>query len=172
MSAPVQVGPSPSGGGPALSPGWDDLLAGIGDRVRAERQARRWSQSELARRAGISLPAARRLEEGSVWLRHLMKACWAFRISVNYLLSGQWQAPVRRPTLSPQQVEVLREAASGDSLEQVGARLGMGSQAVSQRLSRIYVRLGLDGLPRDEKRAAAARVASEYGLLPPSNRTS
>lgn len=143
----------------------DGVLADIGDRIRAEREARGWSRDQLARRAGISMAAVRRLEDGSVWLRALMKTCWAFRMPVNYLLSDQWRTPDPRPTLAPRQVEVLREAASGDSLETVGGRLGMGSQAVAAALSRIYVRLGVADLPRDERRAAAARVALQHGLL-------
>lgn len=143
----------------------DGVLADIGDRIRAEREARGWSRDQLARRAGISMAAVRRLEDGSVWLRALMKTCWAFRMPVNYLLSDQWKTPDRRPTLAPRQVEVLREAASGDSLEAVGDRLGMESQAVAAALSRIYVRLGVADLPRDQRRAAAARVALQHGLL-------
>jgi DNA-binding NarL/FixJ family response regulator len=143
----------------------DEVLADIGDRIRTEREARGWSRDQLARRAGISMAAVRRLEDGSVWLRALMKTCWTFRMPVNYLLSDQWKAPDRRPTLAPRQVEVLREAASGESLEAVGDRLGMGSQAVAAALSRIYVRLGVADLPRDERRAAAARVALQHGLL-------
>jgi DNA-binding CsgD family transcriptional regulator len=173
VSAPALVGPSPQGGGPVPSPDWDDLLADIGDRIRAERQARGWSRDDLARRARISKSAARQLEEGSVRLRPLMKACWAFRLPVDYLLSNQWKTPSRRPTLAPRQVDVLREAASGDSLGQVGSRLGMRSQSVGATLSRIYVRLGVDGLPRDQRRAAAARVAMQHGLFSqPTNRTS
>jgi DNA-binding CsgD family transcriptional regulator/DNA-binding XRE family transcriptional regulator len=172
VSAPVQVGPSPSGGGPVPFPDWDETLADIGDRIRAERQARGWSKDQLARRAGISRQSVKSMEGGSVWLRPLMKVCWAFQTPVDYLLSDQWRVPSRRPTLAPRQAEVLLEAASGDSLTQVGARLGMGSQAVAAALSRIYVRLGVAGLPRGERRAAAARVAVHYGLIHIPNRTS
>jgi DNA-binding NarL/FixJ family response regulator len=100
-----------------------------------------------------------------MWLRPLMKACWAFRLPVDYLLSDQWRRPERRPTLAPRQVDVLREAASGDSLVRVGSRLGMGSQAVGAALSRIYVRLGVNGLPTGQRRAAAVRVAMQHGLF-------
>ena len=163
------VGPSPQGAGPTLCPDWDDVLADIGDRVRAERQARGWSQTDLAHRAGISVQAARRLEEGSVWLRPLMKACWAFRVPVDHLLSEQWKTPERRPTLAPRQVDVLREAGSGDSLTVVGVRLGMSSQAVGAALSRIYVRLGVADMPRGQRRQAAVRVARSNGLIHPSH---
>lgn len=172
MTAPVQVGPSPSGGGPVPYNDVDNVLADIGDRIRAEREARGWSRDQLARRANISKGSVRRLEDGSVWLRPLMKTCWAFGVQVDYLLSDQWRMPSRRPTLASRQAEVLVEAASGDSLEQVGARLGMGSQAVAAALSRIYVRLGVADLPRDERRSAAARVAVQHGLIRPPNRTS
>jgi DNA-binding CsgD family transcriptional regulator len=172
VSAPVLVGPSPQGGGPTPSPDWDDILADLGDRVRAERLARHWSLDQLAQQAGISIHTVRRLEDGNIRLRPLLPVCQALGLGVDHLLSDQWQAPALRPRLAPRQVEVLREAVSGDSLEQVGARLGMSSQTVSAMLSRIYVRLGVDGLPRSEKRAAAGRVAVEHDLITPPNRTS
>ncbi|MGW2384338.1 LuxR C-terminal-related transcriptional regulator [Streptomyces sp. NPDC001658] len=75
-------------------------------------------------------------------------------------------------SLSPKQAEVLREAASGDSLSQVGARLGMDARAVGAVLSRAYQRLGVACLPPDQRRAAAARVAMQHGLFHLPNRTS
>lgn len=165
MTAPVMVGPSRLGGGTTACPDWDEALADIGGRVRAEREARGWSREDLAHYADITFPTVRRLEGGAVWLLPLMKTCHAFRIPVDYLLSDRWKTPARRPTLAPRQVDVLREAASGDSLEAVGGRLGMGSQAVGAALSRIYVRLGVADLPRDERRSAAVRVAMQHRLF-------
>ncbi|NUQ95811.1 MAG: transcriptional regulator [Streptomyces sp.] len=171
MTAPVLVGPQHDGG-PTPSPDVDDVLALVGDRIRAEREARGWSRDQLARRASISSATVRRLEDGNDRLRPLLAACRAFRLPVDYLLSAQWQAPSRRPTLAPRQVEVLREAASGDSLPVVGARLGMGSQAVAAVLSRTYTRLGVADLPVNQRRSAAARVAAEYGLFDAQTRAS
>jgi DNA-binding CsgD family transcriptional regulator/DNA-binding XRE family transcriptional regulator len=171
VSVPVQVAPSRTGGAtPVANP--DVLLEDVAVRIRAEREARGWSRDQLARRAGISRSAVGRLEAGDVWLRSLAKACTALRVPVDYLLSDRWMPPARKPTLTPVQVTVLGEAASGDSLEAVGDRLRMTSQAVSSVLSKIYVRLGVADLPRDQKRAAAVRVASAHGLLDPRNRTS
>jgi transcriptional regulator with XRE-family HTH domain len=146
---------------------WDEVLAHVGERIRAEREARGWSRQQLAHRAEIREATVRRLEAGNVWLRPLMKACWAFRVPVNHLLSDQWSRPARRPTLSLRQVDVLREAASGDSLELLGPRLGLQPESVGAALSRIYVRLGVSDVPRDQRRSAAVEVAVRYGLMTP-----
>ncbi|MCI3279158.1 helix-turn-helix domain-containing protein [Streptomyces cylindrosporus] len=183
MTAPVLVGPQPPGGGPVPSLDWDDALADIGDRVRAEREARGWSQTQLARTAGVGLNTIRRLERGDASMRCFVQACTALQIPVGMLLSPQWQKPEPKPTrigvaaarpiaLSPRQTEVLREAASGDSLAAVGARLGLDVGTVGSTLSRVYRRLGVACLPRDERRAAAAQVALKHGLFTPGNRTS
>jgi transcriptional regulator with XRE-family HTH domain len=164
VTAPVQVGPSSSSGGPAPFD-LEDYLADIGDRIRAERQARGWSQTELGRRAGIGLATVKRLEAGGVSMRPLVHACWALEVPLDRLLSDRWRLTERGLSLSPRQVDVLLEAASMEPLSVVGARLGMDAQAVSSHLSRIYQRLGVADLPREERRAAAVRVASEHGLF-------
>jgi len=171
VSAPVQVGRS-TDGGPVRSPDWGKILTDVGGRLRAERRSRGWSVDETARRAGIRPATMRRMEAGSVHLHPMLRVCWAFRVPVGYLLSDQWKTPSRRPTLALRQVDVLREAASGDPLEAVAARLGMGTGSVGSALSRIYVRLGVEGLPRKERRAAAVRVAMQHGLFDPGTRTS
>ncbi|MGW2520507.1 helix-turn-helix domain-containing protein [Streptomyces sp. NPDC001617] len=177
MTAPVMLGPSPQSGGPTPFPDWEDVLADIGDRVRAERQARGWSETELARRAGIGRNTVRRMEKsGDASLRCFVQACTGLGVTVDGLLSPAWQKPdpkpmpgvqaPRRPvSLSPRQVDVLREASSGDSLSQVGARLGMDVGTVGSTLSRVYRRLDVASLPQDERRAAAVRVAMQHGLF-------
>lgn len=183
MTAPVMVGPSPQGIGPAPCPDWDDVLADIGDRIRAERQARGWSETELGRRAGIARTTVRRLENGDASLRCFIQACTALEIPAEQLLSPQWRHPASTPVrgpglsktptgLSERQALVLREAASGDSLSQVAARLDMDVQAVGAVLSRAYQRLGVALLPRNQRRAAAVRVAIQHGLFDAANRTS
>ena len=173
MTAPVMVGPSPQGGGPVPSQEWEDALADVADRIRAERKARGWSQTEMARQAGISKSTVQRLESDvSVVVRHLLQACWALNVPVSYLLSDRWEMPSGRPRLSPRQVDVLREVMSGDSLACVGARLEMSSQAVSSVLNRVYQRLDVAHIPVGERRSAAARVAIQHGLFTASNRTS
>lgn len=183
MSAPVQVGPSPSGGGPVPFPDWDETLADIGDRIRAERQARGWSETKLGQQAGIGRNTVRRLEHGDASLRCFVQACTALGVSMEGLLSPAWQGPGLQPVrsgaggpvrrvLSPRQAEVLAEAASGDSLAQVGARIGMDPRAVGGWLSRVYQRLGVAHLPKDERRAAAVQVAMRHGLFDIQKRTS
>jgi transcriptional regulator with XRE-family HTH domain len=169
------VGPSPSGGGPVPSPDWDDVLADIGDRVRAERQARGWSQNRLGRRAGIGEDTVRRVENGEASIRTFALVCAALEVAMHDLLSPRWQRPdpaVRPLSLSERQALVLGAAASGDSLTAVGARLGMDSRAVASNLSRAYRRLGVAHLPQEQRRAAAVRLAIQHGLFNPSNRTS
>jgi DNA-binding CsgD family transcriptional regulator len=173
MTAPVLVGPSPSSGGPVPSPDWDEVLADIGDRVRAERKARGWAQDKLAARAGLNRRTVRNIEAGIGTLRTFAQVCWALGVAMDHLLSDRWELPERQPRLSATQVRVLREAASGDSLAQVGARLLMSSRLVAAHLSHVYRLLGVAGLPQGERRAAAARVAMQHGLFDtPPNRTS
>lgn len=178
MSAPVQVGPSPSGGGPVPSPDWDDVLADIGDRVRAERQARGWTEEVLAHRSHLDRGTVRRIQQGIGSLRTLLLVCAGLDVDAGYLLSPEWKMPdqqgglLARPRLSPTQVDVLRTAASGAALAEVAAGLGMAKSTVGSHLTRIYQQLGVSGLPQDQRRAAAARVAMQHGLFGPSNRTS
>lgn len=183
MSAPVLAGLSPSGGGPVPSRDWDDALADIGDRIRAERQARGWSETQLGQRAGMARTTVRRLENGDASLRCFVQACTALGVSGEMLLSPGWRRPDpklvrhtavrgRRGVLSPVQALVLREAACGDSLAQVGARLGMDARAVGSELSRAYRRLGVAFVPQEERRSAAVRVAMQNGLFTPPKRTS
>jgi len=173
VSAPVQSGPSPSGGGPAPSLDWDDLLADIGDRVRAERKARGWSQTELAHRANLDRAAIRRLEDGNSTLRCFIAACAALQVDFAQILSGQWQVPDLKPVLTPAQDRVLKAVAVAGSPSAAAARLGIPLVTVTSRLSEIYRRLGVSALRRgEERRIAALRVAAEHGLIAPPNRTS
>ena len=158
---------------PRVDEDLDDRLADIGDRIRAERQARGWAQPELARRAGLGLSAVKRLELGhATLLGNLVMACAALDVDMGYLLSTEWRPPEGGSLLSRRQVEILREAASVASLEELGCRLGMTVPAVGSCLSRIYQRLEVTHLPRSERRASAVRVAMQHGLFDPQNRTS
>lgn len=169
------AGSSPRGGGPGPAEDWTEVLADIGDRIRAERQARGWTQAQLSERAGLGHTAAGvgHLETGHATLfSTFVLACIALGVDMAHMLSTEWRMPDVVPSLSPQQARVLREAASGDSLAQLGSRLGMTRPAVSSHLSRVYLRLGVTHLPRGERRAAAVRVAVQHGLLGPETRTS
>lgn len=147
-------------------PDWDDVLADIGDRVRAERQARGWAQPELARRAGLTHAQVKRLESGAVGMRNFAVACWALDRAMADLLSDQWRVPERRPLLTARQAEVLRAVAGGESLAVAAGRLLMTSEGLSSVLTPIYRRLGVTHVPRGvERRMAAVRVAREHGLL-------
>ncbi len=179
--APQWVGPSSSSGGPASSPDWDDLLADIGDRIRAERKARGWSVHRMSTHSGLAVITIKRLEAGAGSLRVFAQACAGLGVAMSYVLSDDWQMPAVKPVrsgspgpveLSPRQAAVVREAASGDSLAQIGHRLGLDSRAVGALLSRAYQRLGVALLPARERRAAALRVAVEHGLIDQEIRTS
>lgn len=166
MIAPVQAAP-PCGDKPASGRDLEDYLADVGDRVRAERQHRGWTQAHLAKRAGIGLATVKRIEAGGVWLRPLVLASWALGIELDYLLSLRWETPSQGPvvSLSPRQVDVLSAAAGGAPLSVVARRLGMTRPEVASHMSRVYRRLDVAGLPEGERRAAAVRVASRHGLL-------
>jgi len=172
MSAPVQVGPSPQGDGPTPSPDWGELLADIGDRVRAERLARQWTQTELGRRTGIGLNTVKRLEEGGASsLAVFVRVCTVLDV-LEDVLSAQWELPPVRPYLSPQQVRVLGAVADGRPLQDAARGLCMTSGGVASVLTSVYRRLGVAGVPRGKRRAAAVRVAREHHLIDIPNRTS
>jgi len=171
VSAPVQAGPPPSGPAPGLD--WDDLLADIGDRIRAERKARGWSQTELGHRANIDRGAVRRLEDGNSTIRCFIAACAALQVDFVQVLSGEWQIPVPRPVLTPAQDRVLKALASAGSTPDAAAGLGIPLATVRSRLSEICRRLGVAGVRRgEERRVAVVRAAVEYGLLRPEIGTS
>lgn len=173
MSAPVQVGPSPQGGGPVPFPDWDDVLADIGDRVRAERRARGWSQTELGRRMGVALATVKRLETGdSSLLITFAMACRALGVDMGHLLSVQWRLPDRHLSLSPTQARVLEAVSDGRPLAQAARALGTTHTAVASVLTKAYRRLGVADVPRGQRRAAAVREARRHGLIALSNRTS
>jgi DNA-binding CsgD family transcriptional regulator/DNA-binding XRE family transcriptional regulator len=154
-------------------PDWDEVMADIGDRIRAERQARGWSQAEMARRAGLVESTVKRLESRhSSHMATFVAACRALGVDMGYLLSAQWQMPVRRPVLSPTQVRVLAMVADGKPLSEAACQLLMTRGGVASALSSTYRRLGVAHVRRRERRQAAVRVAVEHGLISPSNRTS
>ncbi len=168
MTAPVQSGPSASSGGPVPFPDWVDVMADIGDRIRAERQSRGWSQAELGRRAGLEWYTVKRLENGVGSLRTFTQVCWGLQVPMDYLLSEGWRIPERAVpelSLSEQQTRVLSTVADGRSLTAAALALGMARSGVAAQVSQIYRRLGVAGLPRADRRAAAVRVAAEHGLI-------
>lgn len=59
-----------------------------GDRVRALRKARGWTQIELAVHAGIGQSAVSKIERGSkdVWVQTVVAIARVFGVSTDYLL--------------------------------------------------------------------------------------
>ncbi|GAX57257.1 helix-turn-helix domain-containing protein [Streptomyces olivochromogenes] len=165
MTAPVQVGPSPSGDGPVPSPDWEDVLADLGDRIRAERQARSWSEPRLATRAGLGRTAIQRLEAGGGTLRVFAQACFALEVDMAYMLSREWRMPARRVPLTARQAELLGAVTGGRTLSEAASELGIPREGLAARLSKIYTQLGLSDVPKDERRAAALRIAVQHGLV-------
>ncbi|MFF6866703.1 helix-turn-helix domain-containing protein [Streptomyces ardesiacus] len=161
-TAPANPAPTP-GAGPTLD--LDDYLADIGDRIRAERQARGWTQTELGRRAHMGLAMVKRLETGDIPLRILLRACHALKVDADHLLSTTWTLPARRPSLSPRQAEVLSAVADGRPLSVAARGLGMTPEGLASVLSVVYRRLGVADVSRSERRRAAVRVAVDNGLL-------
>jgi transcriptional regulator with XRE-family HTH domain len=143
----------------------DEVIADIGDRVRAERQARGWSARELGERCGLTKDQVQRVETGFIGMRNFALACRALDRPMADLLSDRWRMPERGPVLTARQVQVLRAVAGGDPLSVAAERLGMPRDGLASRLSEIYRRLGVAEVPRLQRRAAAVRVASEHGLF-------
>jgi transcriptional regulator with XRE-family HTH domain len=143
----------------------DEVIADIGDRVRAERQALGWSQAKLGQQAGMTPEQIRRLESGLVGLKNLLEACSAMNIEVSDLLSPKWRLPLVKASLTEKQVEVLSAAADGAPLSEVAVRLGMPREGMASHLSDIYRRFGIADMPLGERRAAAVRIAEERGLF-------
>ncbi|MEU8101679.1 helix-turn-helix transcriptional regulator [Streptomyces rubiginosohelvolus] len=171
MTAPARVGPSPSGGGPTPSPDLDDLTASIGDRIRAERLHRGWSQSQLGNRAGLTKKHVGAIEAGHTTLPvvRLAQLCHGLSVSMSDLLSDRWVMPERKVprVLTPRQVQILAEARTGAPLSRIAVRVGMPRESVGSRLSEVYRLLGVADLPYG-RREAAIRAAEERGLLEPA----
>jgi transcriptional regulator with XRE-family HTH domain len=171
VTIPARVGPSPVGGGPNAFPDRDELLADVGDRIRAERHARGWTQTALGERAGLSVRTIRHVENGetSLPLHYLAVIAHGLGMPMSDLLSDGWVMPARahrERVLTPRQAHILRVAsATGLSLPQIADRVGTTRQVVASRLSEAYRLLGVSHLPQAERRAAAARVAEARGLL-------
>lgn len=161
------VGPSPTGGGLVPFPDWDDVLADIGDRIRAERHARNWSQGHLAARAGLNRRTVRNLEDGIGSIRSFTQACWGLSVDMAYLLSKDWVLPAPLPlrSLTERQVEVLRVVAATPSVDVAAEVLGMRRKSLWRRLLEIYQCLGVASLPFSERRSAAIRVATNLGFI-------
>jgi transcriptional regulator with XRE-family HTH domain len=148
----------------------EELLADVGDRIRAERQARGWTQDHLGARSGITDTVLSWIErgKGTLPLSHLAAICRGLEIPMSDLLSDGWVMPARvarRAVLSRQQVRILREVVSGDPLPVVAVRVGRTRQAVAARLSESYRLLGVMHLPQHERRLAAFRAAEALGLF-------
>lgn len=144
----------------------DDILADMGDRIRAERTARNWSRPQLSERAGISSPAIKRLEKhGHCTMATYVLACAALDISVSAVLSENWTLPEQIPTLAPRQLDVLEALAKGGSLSKAANRLNMPVRGVSSVVSRIYEKLGVQHLREQNRREAAIAIARKYDLI-------
>lgn len=68
--------------------------------------------------------------------------------------------------LSPRQLQALTAAATGAALSEIGRQLGVTREQASYLLSHAYRRLDVSHLPRDQKRAAAVRIAVRRGIIP------
>lgn len=68
--------------------------------------------------------------------------------------------------LSPRQTQALTHAATGATLNEIAQRMGVTRESVSSLLSNAYIRLDVTYLPRNQRRAAAVRVARQHGLIP------
>ncbi|MFG2970851.1 LuxR C-terminal-related transcriptional regulator [Streptomyces sp. NPDC048288] len=150
----------------------EEVLADIGDRVRAERKAIGLSEAALADLTGLDRATVRRVQDGVGSLRTFLRVCTGLRVDMDYLLSDRWRMPESGLSLTSSQARVLAAVEAGEPIAVVAARLGMSPQAVGSHLTRIYQRLGVTHLPVAERRSAAVRVAARHGLLTTKKRTS
>lgn len=155
---------------PTLELDPEELLADVGDRIRAEREARGWSQADLGNRISVRRRTIGVMELGETTfpLANLAAVCLGLGVSLSYLLSEDWQMPARLVEgllLGPLQVRILREAVSGDPLTLVAVRVGETREVVAARLSEAYRLLGVMHLPQRDRRLAAFRAAEALGLF-------
>jgi DNA-binding NarL/FixJ family response regulator len=104
----------------------------------------------------------------SMPLLGLADVCAGLGIPLSALLSESWEMPAgadRERGLTPRQAHILQVAASGLPLARVAVLVGTSRQVVAARLSEAYRVLGVSDKPRDERRAAAMRVAEARGLF-------
>lgn len=173
VTTTVPKGPSQSSGGPAPFD-VDDYLADMGDRIRAERQSRRWTQAELARRSSLQVQTLAYIEHGRtrIYLSSIAQICGALGITVGYLLADDWTMPElpdrNAPRLSRRQAEVFRLAVvEGLTLGQAAAVTGETRQVMGSRLTSAYRSLGVQGIREpQQRRVVALRVAHQHGLIP------
>lgn len=153
---------------------WEDALADIGDRIRAERRARGWTVAILAQQAGLAVYTVRRLEQGeSTLLITFATVCRTLGVDMGQLLSADWELPeplprlnaTQGPHLSPTQARVLAAVADGRSLSQAARELSMTTSGVASVLTAVYRRLDVAHVPRGERRTAAVRVAVKHRLI-------
>lgn len=75
------------------------------------------------------------------------------------------RGPARQP-LTRYQAAVLIASSDGAPLSVVATRMGRPRTWVAARLSEAYKRLDVSWMDRDERRAAAVRIARKRGLIP------
>lgn len=144
----------------------DDLLADIGDRFRAERQARNISQIDFAKQFSFSVGTVKRVEQGlGVSMDTYYRMCQALQVPFLYMMSSDWRMPKRIPKLGPYQLKVLESVAKGGSLSEVGKRIGLTAPAVGSALHRIYQNLEVPYKYGVDRKKEAVRIAREYGLI-------
>lgn len=144
------------------------VLKEIGNRIRAERKARRLTRKEVATRAGMFEKNIQRIEEGKgVYFTTLLLICEGIGVHLSYILSTTWTPPKKPPTLPPYQVKVLEAMVEGGTLEEVAERVGSTHNAVSTVMYRVYKNLGVTNrhLPYAVRRQEAIRIAREHGLI-------
>lgn len=164
MSVPVMSGPSASSGGPVPYPDWHEVVADLGDRVRAERKARGMSAQALADRAGLSIAQVKYTEAGGQSLHSYVAVCWALGLSLDALASPEWSMS-ERVAVTPRQVQILGAVAAGGSLLTIAVRLGTTRQVVGARLSELYRLFDVAHFPVGERRAALLRVVRDRRLI-------
>lgn len=147
----------------------DDVLADIGDRYRAERKARGWSQVDFAEKSGLNLHTIKNLEAGRAkYLTVYVLAAQALKREFIYMMSAEWRVPESVPSLPPFYAKVLEaivRAGVDKTLSEAGSLIGMKGNAMASAMSRIYVKLHVPYQMGVDRKREAVKKALKYGLI-------
>ena len=86
------------------------LAAAVGERIRLQREAKGWKQSDLATRVGVSRAAIGYYETGTRTPPYatLIRIADVFGVSTDYLLRGIDLQPLRVDTMPEDQFKALQ----------------------------------------------------------------
>ncbi|HTW41733.1 MAG TPA: LuxR family transcriptional regulator [Solirubrobacteraceae bacterium] len=147
----------------------DECASALFDDALATSEAERWpfdlarvrlAYGERLRRARAMTRARVQLTSALETFDALAARPWATRAAAELRATGQVRAPWGdRDSLTPQELEIAKLAASGLSNKQIGDRLYLSHRTVSSHLHRVFPKLGITS--RAALRDALSSAAKE-----------